>query len=162
MESAGPARTRETPSSQPQRADGWICADTARQLGLSRSLGQIYGTICASSRPLPFGAVLEASSLSKGPVSQGLRILREFGAIRSVRVDGDRREYFVSEMRMRGVLAAVLRARVKMPSRAGVGRLRAMQRELARHDDPACDVLAQRLHTLRTWHHQALLVPPLV
>jgi hypothetical protein len=59
-----------------------IFADLSVALGLPRSLGQIYGLAFASPEPVCFDDVVSRLGLSKGSASQGLRVLRELGALR--------------------------------------------------------------------------------
>lgn len=138
-----------------------LCAETVQQFGLSRSVGQIFGVIYASPEPLAFADVMARLELSKGSVSQGLRFLRELGAIRTAAVLDDRRERFVPETRLRRLLAGLLRTRVRDPLRSGVDRLRAIHLRLEKSPEPEREFLRQRLASLRTWHRQALTFLPL-
>jgi len=139
-----------------------VCADVVQQLGLSRSMGQIFGVIYCSPRPLAFTDVTAALPLSKGSVSQGLRFLRELGAIKVVEVDGDWREHFVAETKLRRLLSGVLETRLRAPLKSSVVRLRAIERKLARSDVPDRDFLQQRLGSLQTWHRKTLYFLPLL
>lgn len=67
-----------------------IFADLSAALGLPRSLGQIYGLAYASPAPICFDDVVQRLALSKGSASQGLRVLRELGALRAISEDGRR------------------------------------------------------------------------
>lgn len=67
-----------------------IFADLSAALGLPRSLGQIYGLAYASVEPICFDDVVSKLGLSKGSASQGIRVLRELGALR-VAPPGDAR-----------------------------------------------------------------------
>lgn len=59
-----------------------VFADLVMLLGLPKSMGEIYGFIFASSEPPTFADIEHKLGLSKGSVSQGLRALRELGAVR--------------------------------------------------------------------------------
>lgn len=59
-----------------------VFADLVVLLGLPKSMGEIYGLVFASAEPPSFGDIEQKLGLSKGSVSQGLRSLRELGAIR--------------------------------------------------------------------------------
>ncbi|TAG26183.1 MAG: hypothetical protein EAZ36_07665, partial [Verrucomicrobia bacterium] len=61
-----------------------VFADLVTLLGLPKSMGEIYGLIFASPEPLAFAVIEQKLRLSKGSVSQGLRSLRELGAIQAV------------------------------------------------------------------------------
>jgi hypothetical protein len=57
--------------------------EAAEVLGLPKSVAMIYAIIFASPRPLSFGEVEDRLQLSKGSVSQGLRFLKQIGAIKA-------------------------------------------------------------------------------
>ena len=59
-------------------------ADLVVLLGLPKSMGEIYGLLFASAEPLTFGEIEQKLGLSKGSVSQGLKSLRELGAVLDV------------------------------------------------------------------------------
>ena len=61
-----------------------LFAQAADTLGIPKSVTAIYAVIFASPRPLSFADVESRLGLSKGSVSQGLRVLRKVGAIRAV------------------------------------------------------------------------------
>lgn len=154
------ARATTCPLSPTQIELVRICVEAVRPWGLSPSVGQIFGVIYVSRKPLAFADVAARLELSKGSVSQGLRFLRTLGAIKRVVVPGDRRELYVAETELRRLLTGLLKTRVSMPLQAGVERLKTIQRQLAVSDEPDRDFLAQRLAGLRAWHRKALFILP--
>lgn len=58
--------------------------DAAALLGVPKSVAAIYGTCFASSEPLSFSEIQERLDLSAGSISQGLKLLREMGALKIV------------------------------------------------------------------------------
>jgi len=64
-----------------QQAIVELFGPAADVLGIPRSIAAIYAVIFASPRPLCFADVENRLGLSKGSVSQGLRVLRNVGAI---------------------------------------------------------------------------------
>ena len=58
-----------------------VFADLVVLLGLPKSMGEIYGYIFASAESPTFADIEHKLGLSKGSVSQGLRSLRELGAV---------------------------------------------------------------------------------
>lgn len=64
-----------------------IFVDLVTLLGLPKSIGEIYGLLFASAAPLSFGEIEAKLRLSKGSVSQGLRALRDLGAVWEVGSD---------------------------------------------------------------------------
>lgn len=138
-----------------------LCADSVQQLGLPRSVGQIYGVIYASPRPLAFADVVAALGISNGSVSQGLRFLRELGAVLPVEDRVGRRELFVAETELRRFLGEVLKKRFRAPLEANAAKLAALEQRLPA-DEPDREFLKQRIGSLRTWHGKALKFLPLL
>jgi hypothetical protein len=58
--------------------------DAAELLGVPKSVAAIYGIIFASPSPLSFSEISSRLDFSNGSISQGLKALREIGAIRVV------------------------------------------------------------------------------
>ena len=73
-------------------------ADVVGVLGVPRSLGQIYGLLFASPRPLSFTDIVGKLDISRGSASQGLKALRELGAIRSADSRNGRAEAEMEEV----------------------------------------------------------------
>lgn len=63
-----------------QMVDFFVSA--ADLLGVPKSVAAIYGVVFASPGPLSFAEIEARLDISKGSVSQGLRVLREVGAIK--------------------------------------------------------------------------------
>jgi DNA-binding transcriptional regulator GbsR (MarR family) len=85
----------------------------AQSISLPRSFGEIYGALFLSGVPMGLDELAERLGISKGSVSQGLRGLREMGAVKRVYVPGDRRDFFVAEMELRRVALGVLKERIE-------------------------------------------------
>ena len=139
-----------------------LCADTVQQLGLPRSVGQIYGAIYSSPRPLAFADVVTLLDISNGSVSHGLRFLRELGAIRLVDDPEGRREVFVAETELRKLLGGVLKHRFQEPLEDGARRLDVLDERLIDEEAADREFLEQRIGSLRTWHRKALHSLPLL
>lgn len=58
--------------------------DAADILGVPKSVAAIYGICFASPEPLSFSEINERLDISSGSISQGLRVLKEVGALRVV------------------------------------------------------------------------------
>lgn len=69
----------------------------AQMLGYPKSIGQIYGLLFASFEPMTMGDVIEHLEISKGSASQGLNLLKELGAVRVLKVEGDRRDFYEAD-----------------------------------------------------------------
>jgi HTH-type transcriptional regulator, glycine betaine synthesis regulator len=70
-------------------------------MGMPRSVGEIYGLLYFSEKPLPMDAVASRLGISIGSASQGLKNLRALKAVRSTYVAGDRRDHYIAESEFR-------------------------------------------------------------
>ncbi|MBE0541125.1 MAG: MarR family transcriptional regulator [Verrucomicrobia bacterium] len=136
--------------------------DITRTLGQPRSLAEIYGLLFISPRPLAMDELIERLQISKGSVSQGLRYLRELGAVRPVELPGDRRTHYEAVAELRQIAGKFLRDQLG-PRLAGgdqqLQRLQAMTESV-----PASDRahVCQRVEMLRSWERNVRRVLPLV
>src|SRR5205809_1576702 len=72
-----------------------------RLLGMPKSVGELYGLLFVSPAALPMETLMERLHMSKGSASQGLKLLRSFGAVRTVYVAADRRDHYVAAFDLR-------------------------------------------------------------
>src|SRR5882724_8821370 len=162
MQVASPPRALFRAPSQTQRDFERECvglfSELAQVLGVPRSVGQIYGLLFASPDPLSFTDITHRLNLSRGSVSQGMRALREMGAIRPVEASDSRREHFAPETELRKLIAGFLRGSFEPQLRRGTGQLMDFK---ARHgtkleaEGEAGRVLLFRLAKLQLWHRKA-------
>jgi|ERR1039457_5146092 DNA-binding transcriptional regulator GbsR (MarR family) len=76
--------------------------------GQPRSFATIYGLLFISVRPLAMDDLIERLQLSKGSASQGLKFLRNMGAVKAVAVEGDRRVHYEAVAELRNLLTRFL------------------------------------------------------
>jgi len=143
-----------------------VFADLVTLLGLPKSMGEIYGLLFASPEPLGFGEIERKLSLSKGTVSQGLRSLRELGAIQGIGDDGERRERWIATVELRKLIGTILRDRLAPYLGRQDQRLKQAATFLKTPTDgldaAAHKVLRNRLEKLETWQRRARTVLPLI
>lgn len=140
-----------------------IFVQLAQAVGAPRSLGEIYGLLFATPIPLSSQDIVERLKISKGSVSQGLRFLRTWGAIKSVVVVGDRREFFEPVVELRHLVGGFIRERIQpeidlWKERAGV----LGDDDFAVKDEQQRKVMATRLSKLQTWPGRAGTVLPVI
>jgi DNA-binding transcriptional regulator GbsR (MarR family) len=121
----------------------------AATLSLPRSFGEIYGLLMATEGPLSLDDVVALLGISRGSASQGLRWLRDAGAIKSVYIQGIRKEHFTAEMELRRLAAGMLRERVEPHLESGHEWLRSLSEAAARSPN---GFEAERVEKLRRWH----------
>jgi HTH-type transcriptional regulator, glycine betaine synthesis regulator len=84
----------------------------SRALGQPPSVGEIYGLLFISPQPLTMDDLIEHLRLSNGSASQGLKYLRELGAVRIVAVAGARRAHYEAVAELRKLTGNILRQRI--------------------------------------------------
>ena len=71
-----------------------VCGRFAQAMGLSRSLGTIYGLLYLSPRSIGLQEVAQFSQISKGSASMGTRQLLNMGLIRKVWMPREKRDFY--------------------------------------------------------------------
>jgi DNA-binding transcriptional regulator GbsR (MarR family) len=89
-----------------------LFVQVSRVLGQPRSLAEIYGLLFISVRPLAMDDLIERLRLSKGSASQGLKFLRNLGAVKMVYVPGDRRVHYEAVAELKNLVTRFLRDQI--------------------------------------------------
>ncbi len=129
--------------------------------GLPPSVGAIYGVLFASPEPLCLDEITTLLSISKGSASQGLRQLKEVGAVAPVRLQEARREYFKPELSLKKLVSGFLRDRVRPSLDSSQTRLEVIER-LSRDESARKEFVLSRVNTLRVWSERGRDVLPLI
>lgn len=153
--------------------------DAADILGVPKSVAAIYGICFASPRPLSFADINERLEISQGSISQGLRVLREVGALRVVQPaefadaaagwrdpelvrDARRKEFFTPDLELRKLAGRWIEQRLEKQLKAGKGRLQAMKDAIPADHGASARELRARLKYLESWHTQSRALVPLM
>ena len=152
-----PSRTAQVGSTEDSILH--LCVKLCAILGLPKSVGLIYGAVFVSARPIEAGEICKKLKISRGSVSQGLKFLRELGAIRVEGDNGTRAEHFVTEDHLRKAVATFITKKIA-PAFEELGE------EVVRLEkDPNVNLpqeLREKLETIRRWHNHGQLLLPLV
>ena len=135
--------------------------DAADLLGVPKSVAVLYGIVFVSPQPLSFADIEARGTLSKGSISQGLRVLREMGAIQEVSVPAERSELFTPDLEMRRLIQRFLEQRLQKQLDAGKSRLGDLQRALPDLEKSHAETLRPRLKQLQSWHEKARTLLPI-
>ena len=107
--------------------------------------------------------IIELLSISKGSASQGLRALRQLGAVNSVFARDDRKERFVAEIRLRKLVSGFLREQGEPHLEKGLARLEKLRDLLDDEDDLESTKRGlKRENILSGWHRQMSRLLPWV
>lgn len=142
-----------------------LFVDAAEVVGVPRSVAAIYGIVFAAPGPLTFADIAKRLDLSKGSVSQGLKVLREMGAVKEVSTATDRSERFVPDLELRALVSGFLRKKVLPQLEQGSRRLADLEVRAKRIDDPDPEAKVARearLEKLESWRRKGQTVIPLM
>lgn len=78
-------------------------------LGYPKSIGEIYGLLYISAKPLCMEDIIRRLGISLGAASQGLKVLKSIRAVKSNHMIGKRREYFTAELELENLLRRYFR-----------------------------------------------------
>jgi Predicted transcriptional regulators len=135
----------------------------AGMIGLPKSIGEIYGLLFCSAQPLSFDELEARLQISRGSVSQGLKILRQIGAIKLSYVPGSRKDHYQAELSMKRLIRGFAKDQFSPHLDSGLDRLNAIESLVRGLEDPAQQAhAAKRLETLRTWHQRTQKLLPVV
>ncbi|MEI6890614.1 MAG: hypothetical protein V5783_00450 [Pontiella sp.] len=131
-------------------------------LNLPRSVGEIYGILFISNAPLCLDDCRLRLNISKGSTSQGLKILRSFGAIRTVYVPGDRKDYYVAEASLRKMASGFASEQIQPHVASGEERLERIRVLLDQHDGDEKEAWSLKIDLLENWQRRAGKALPLI
>jgi DNA-binding transcriptional regulator GbsR (MarR family) len=135
--------------------------DAAEILGVPKSVASIYGIIFASPLPLSFSEISVRIEFSNGSISQGLKALREIGAIKATATEKDNLERFTPDLELRKLIARFLEQRLEKQLKSGSRRLAELKRAVPVGEKKMASELNLRLKSLSDWHTRAQQLLPI-
>lgn len=129
-------------------------------IGQPRSVGEIYGLLFVSDEPLCIEDFMDRLNISKGSVSQGLRTLRAFGAVKPTYLPGERKDYYLPETELKKLAAGFARDEVIPHLESGVLRLAALEQTAGQLPKDRQHHARERLAKLESWHSKASKIFP--
>jgi DNA-binding transcriptional regulator GbsR (MarR family) len=135
--------------------------DAAELLGVPKSVAAIYAIVFASPVSLSFADIESRLNFSKGSVSQGLRMLREVGAVKEVSAASDKAELFEPDVEMRKLIERFIEQRLQRQLESGKGKLKVLAQGVAAYTPDEQKVLQKRLKKLSRWHDRTRALLPI-
>ena len=140
-----------------------VFVDIVRVIGLPRSIGEIYGLLFITSRPLALDDLVEKLEMSKGSGSQGIRALKQLGAIREVHLPGERRTYYEPAVELKRLVGGFIREQVRPHVDSGKAKIGKLYESVAHEADPERrEFLEERIGKLRSWMKRGGLMLPML
>jgi DNA-binding transcriptional regulator GbsR (MarR family) len=140
-----------------------VFVDIVRVIGLPRSIGEIYGLLFISPEPLAMDDLIERLGISKGSASQGIRSLKQLGALREVNREGERRTYYEPAVELKRLVGGFIREQVRPHLDSGKLKIGKLAEAAALENDPARrEFLEERIDRLKNWMKRGGLLLPLL
>jgi len=139
-----------------------LFVQVSRVLGQPRSLAEIYGLLFISAQPLAMDDLIERLRLSKGSASQGLKFLRNLGAVKMVYVPGDRRVHYEAVAELRNLLTRFLRDQIVPQLETGQARLERIADMMKQLPPDQRARLNDRVTMLQSWGKRGRRFLPMV
>jgi DNA-binding transcriptional regulator GbsR (MarR family) len=139
-----------------------IFVSIVRMLGIPKSVAEIYGLLFVTAEPLPLDEIVDRLQISKGSVSQGLKLLRSFGGVKPTYVAGDRRDHYLAETELKKLVTGFMRGEVQPRLNNGGDRLQHVKSLTSELPEVARKFLDQRVGKLQQWHQKSRDFLPLL
>lgn len=137
-----------------------IFVRVAGALSLPRSVGELYGVLFISPEPMCMDDLMRKLKISKGSTSQGLKILRSFGAVQTVYVAGDRRDFFTAEAGLRTIVSGFVNEQVRPHLENGKARMARIEQLMDSEEPGRKEFIAERIERLQRWQKRASALLP--
>jgi DNA-binding transcriptional regulator GbsR (MarR family) len=122
-----------------------------RLLGLPKSIGEIYGLLFVSPRPLTMDDLMTRLDISLGAASQGLKTLRSFGAVKAVYSPGERRDHFVADLELSRFASSFIKEQILPKLELASARVERMEAALGELPDAERRETKSRIDELSRW-----------
>jgi len=140
-----------------------IFVDGVRVLGLPGSVGEIYGLLFVSPEPLSLDDLVTRLEISKGSASQGLRMLKELGAVRELQVEGTRRTFYEAGVELKRLVGGFIREQVRPHLESGQLKVGNLLETVGAEEDPELRAFYdERVEKLESWMRRGRMVLPLL
>ena len=158
---SGAARDRSTGISEVERDVIEHFVEISRALGQPRSFAEIYGLLFISPHPLAMDDLCERLEISKGSVSQGLKFLREIGAVKEVEIEEDRRTHYEAVAELRQLAGRFLRDQIGPRLAGSESRLKKLTTVANNLSSAERAHVNSRITMLQSWNQNTRRVLPL-
>ena len=130
-------------------------------LGFPKSIGQIYGLLMFTDKPMSAEDIVTTLSVSKATISNSIRQLSSWGIIRQVWIQGDRKDHYevIEDFRavIRAAMTEVIKPRIQSSGQR-IERISSFLTEEKQSGEISTELFQLRKRRLKsmTKHHQAI------
>ena len=120
-------------------------------IGLPKSVGEIYGLLFVSPSALAMDSIIDRLGISLGAASQGLKVLRTVGAVKSVYMPGDRRDHYAADLELSKFATAFIQDELKPRLDRALQRIETMEGLAGTLQTGERSTAQERLERLKHW-----------
>jgi len=120
-------------------------------IGLPKSVGEIYGLLFVAPQPMAMDEIMDRLDISLGAASQGLKLLRSFGAVRVVYERGDRRDHYVADLELSRFATAFIKDELQPRIDMAAERIKRMEKSLGDLPGKERKATRKRIERLKHW-----------
>ncbi len=120
-------------------------------IGLPKSVGEIYGLLFVAPRPMAMDDIMGRLDISLGAASQGLKLLRSFGAVRVTYAAGDRRDHYVADLELSKFATAFIKEELQPRMERASQRIERMEQLLPELSPKERRLTEERIERLKHW-----------
>ena len=131
-------------------------------MNLTRRGVKSHKGVIISATPLAMDDLIQRLQLSKGSASQGLKFLRNIGAVRTIYVAGDRRVHYEAVAELRNLATRFLRDQIVPHLDNGHARLERIAEMIGQLPEEERSRVNRRVVMLQSWERNARRLLPLL
>ena len=120
-------------------------------IGLPKSVGEIYGLLFVAPRPMAMDDITDRLDISLGAASQGLKLLRSFGAVCVTYAPGDRRDHYVADLELSKFATAFIKEELQPRMERASQRIERMEQLLPELPADERRLTEERIERLEHW-----------
>jgi DNA-binding transcriptional regulator GbsR (MarR family) len=120
-------------------------------VGLPKSVGEIYGLLFASPVPLAMDELIARLHISTGAASQGLKLLRSLGAVKTVYTPGARKDHYTADLELSRFATVFIKEELQPRLQRGLERVKRMEKYLEGLPKEEQQATRERLKRLKHW-----------
>lgn len=142
-----------------------LFVDGVRVLGLPKSIGEIYGLLFISPSALSLDDFVTRLGISKGSASQGIRALKELGAVREAPSNGnsERRTYYEPALELKSMVGGFIREQIRPHLQSGRSKVESLLQSAQQIANPSeREFYNERLERLEQWMVKSSRVLPVL
>ena len=131
-----------------------------RLIGLPKSIGEIYGLLFVAPKPMAMDEIMARLDISLGAASQGLKLLRSFGAVRVVYERGDRRDHYVADLELSRFATVFIKDELQPRIDMAAERIKRMEAALTELPPKERRATRERIDRLKHWLEKGRKILP--